>query len=96
MTDEQESQLIKEKIRAFFNKLNDEENITVMSVNVEWRADMTNKQEVKLMKMNDLMLLIQLSIAFGNTPNAKLGSYHRTNLMKIFEDLNLDHIDDLP
>lgn len=57
---------------------------------------MTNEQEVKLMKMNDLMLLMELSIAFANTPKAKLGSYHRTNLMKIFEDLNLNHIDDLP
>lgn len=57
---------------------------------------MTNEQEIKLMKMNDLMLLIQLSIAFGNTPNAQIGSYGRTNLMKIFEDLNLDHIDDMP
>jgi hypothetical protein len=48
------------------------------------------------MKMDDLMVLMQLSMAFGNTPNAKLGSYHRKNLMKIFEDLNLEHIEDLP
>ncbi len=57
---------------------------------------MTDKQKEKMENFDDLMLLIQLSIAFGNTPKAKLGSYHRTNLMKIFEDLNLDHMVGLP
>ncbi|MCP4989349.1 MAG: hypothetical protein GY928_25820 [Colwellia sp.] len=57
---------------------------------------MTNDQEIKLIKMNDQKLLIELSIAFGNTIDGDLGSYHRRNLMAIFEDLNLDHINDYP
>ncbi len=57
---------------------------------------MTDEQKKKLCKMDDMKLLCELSIAYGNTLGADLGSYHRTNLMKIFEDLNLEHINDLP
>jgi hypothetical protein len=57
---------------------------------------MTDEQERKLYKMDDQQLLIELAIAFGNTDDGDLGSYHRTNLLKIFEDLNLDHMKDYP
>ncbi len=57
---------------------------------------MTDEQEVKLMKMDDQQLLIELAIAYGNTPDADLGDYHRTNLLKVFADLNLDHMCDYP
>jgi hypothetical protein len=43
--------------------------------------------------MTDMEKLINLSIAFGNTPRAKLGSIAQRDLMKIYDDLNLDHID---
>jgi hypothetical protein len=57
---------------------------------------MTDEQERKLYKMDDQKLLIELSIAYGNTTDADLGSYHRRNLMAIFKDLNLDHMVDWP
>jgi hypothetical protein len=57
---------------------------------------MTNEQESKLYKMNDQKLLIELAIAYGNTTDADLGSYHRRNVMAIFADLNLDHMSDYP
>lgn len=60
------------------------------------RKAMTDDQERKLYKMDDQKLLIELAIAFGNTDDADLGSYHRINLLKIFEDLNLDHMKDYP
>jgi hypothetical protein len=40
--------------------------------------------------------LVNLLIAFGNTPGAKLGSVARTNVMNIFEELKTDFIDELP
>ncbi len=57
---------------------------------------MTDKQERKICTMGDQQLLCELAVAFGNTPGADLGTYHRTNLLKVFEDLNLDHMVDYP
>lgn len=36
MTEEEKRQMIKKKIEAFFNELNDENEVTVVSVNMEW------------------------------------------------------------
>jgi hypothetical protein len=52
--------------------------------------------EAKLYKMDDQRLLCELAIAYGNTDDADLGSYHRRNLMTVFADLNLDHMEDYP
>ncbi len=56
---------------------------------------MTDGQEIKLMKLDDMQLLIELSIAYGNTENADLGCCHRKNIMAIFTELNTEHIDHL-
>jgi hypothetical protein len=45
--------------------------------------------------MTGLDMLMNLTLAFGNTPRAKLGRYAERDLMKIFEELNCDHIDEL-
>lgn len=57
---------------------------------------MTEEQFSKLVNMDDQKLLCELAIAYGNTPDADLGGYHRRNLMNIFADLNLDHMRDYP
>lgn len=57
---------------------------------------MTNEQKQKLEKFDDQMLLCELAVAFGNTPEVDLTNYHRGLLMAIFENLNLEHFDDLP
>ncbi len=57
---------------------------------------MTEEQYSKLINMDDQKLLCELAIAYGNTPDADLGSYHQRNLINIFEDLNLDHMSDYP
>jgi hypothetical protein len=57
---------------------------------------MTDEQEKEIYKMDDQKLLIELAIAYGNTDDADLGSYHRRNIMTIFKDLNLDHMVDDP
>lgn len=59
----------------------------------ERNGTMTDEQEVRLMKMKDQKLLIELAIAYGNTEDADLGSYHRKNILSIFADLNVEHID---
>jgi hypothetical protein len=46
--------------------------------------------------MTDIAMLSNLLIAFGNTPNAKLGSYAKAELMTIFGELKIDFIDELP
>jgi hypothetical protein len=46
--------------------------------------------------MDDQKLLIELAIAYGNTEDGDLGSYHRRNILAIFADLNLDHMVDDP
>lgn len=56
---------------------------------------MTDEQERKIYKMDDQKLLVELAVAYGNTPDADLGSYHRRNLIAVFADLNLDHLDDI-
>ncbi len=57
---------------------------------------MTDKEKKQIDKFDDLTLLYELAVTFSNTPDAHLGSYHRTNLMKIFENLNLEHFKYLP
>ncbi len=57
---------------------------------------MTEGQYSKLINMDDQKLLCELAIAYGNTTDADLGSYHRQNLMHIFENLKLDHMNDYP
>lgn len=57
---------------------------------------MTGEQEKKIYTMGDQKLLIELAIAYGNTQDADLGSYHRRNILAIFADLNLDHMVDDP
>lgn len=60
------------------------------------RNKMTDEQEIKIMKMDDQKMLIELAIAYGNTDDADLGEYHRRNLLAIFVDLDLDHMDAYP
>ena len=57
---------------------------------------MTDEQEKKIYKMDDQKMLIELAIAYGNTEDADLGTYHRRNIMAIFADLNLDYMVDDP
>ena len=57
---------------------------------------MTSEQEAKLAKMNDLKLLVELAIAFGNNPGFKLDADNRTRVMTIFDSLSLDHLSDYP
>jgi hypothetical protein len=57
---------------------------------------MTDEQEKKLYKMKDQKLLIELAVAYGNTEDVDLGSYHRRNILAIFSDLNLGHLEDCP
>ncbi len=57
---------------------------------------MTKEQEAKLAKMSDQKLLIELAIAFGNTPDYELDEDDRSRVMSVFEGLSLDHIGDYP
>ncbi len=50
----------------------------------------------KIEKMTDMKKLINLTLAFGNTPGARLGSIAERALINIFEELNTEHIEDLP
>ncbi len=52
----------------------------------------TSEQEAKLARMDDLELLCELAIAFGNNPGFKLDADNRARVMTIFDDLNLDHL----
>ena len=55
---------------------------------------MNPEQKQKLKEMDDETLLVNLAIAFSYTDDIQLGSYHRGHLMKIFDELNLDHINE--
>lgn len=57
---------------------------------------MQSRTRKKIEKMTDIAMLSNLLIAFGNTPNAKLGSYAKAELMTIFGELKIDFIDELP
>lgn len=46
--------------------------------------------------MGDQRLLIELAIAFGNSPDVKLDADDRSRVMSVFESLNLDHMSDYP
>ena len=47
MTEEQDMQLIKNKIKDFFNNLNDEYKTTVVSVNMQWVEHCTIEKDDK-------------------------------------------------
>ena len=57
---------------------------------------MQEKTRKKIENMTGLDKLINLSLAFGNTPGANLGSVAERALMNIFEELDCSHLDDLP
>lgn len=56
----------------------------------------TIQQEAKLANMDDQKLLVELAIAFGNTPDFKLDADNRARVMTIFDCLNLDHLSNYP
>ena len=62
----------------------------------ERKKAMTDEQGRKLYKMDDQRLLCELAIAYGNTIDANLGCCHRKNIIAVFADLNLDHMNDYP
>ena len=57
---------------------------------------MQSRTRKKIEKMTDIAMLSNLLIAFGNTPNAKLGSIAKSEIMIIFSELKTDFIDELP
>ncbi len=54
---------------------------------------MTKDQKKLIDTFGDQKYLIEICIAFAQTPNAKLGSYARRDLDKIASNLNFGHLD---